>query len=301
MAVTEVKHPDDFDYRMTTDHRGRSTYAMRWIVDTDDALMPAPLVATGAQSIVSGFTNPLPARWSTYSHQGSTDIFAYLKGNLNLYKPFPHDKPTRWFVDGTYEPLDPGQEEEAGDTNPLSRPVVYRLESEPYSRIVTVDKDGNPINNAANQEFTEPPEEEGFRDVLVATKNVANLTAITNLNNTYRYSVNSGTFYGAGALHAKIDTIESSELLTEGNISYYQAIIRVVFRHEPWDLKVLNQGFMVVDPLFTDIVRAKDEDGNPTPEPVLLDATGKMLTGGGVGNYRTFRVRREVDYTNLGI
>ncbi len=306
MAVTEVKNPQDFHYRMTTDHRGRSTYAMRWEIDTDDQLMPAPLVAIAAQATDQGFASPLPARWASYSFQGATDPYAFFKGNLQLYKPEPTTKPTRWWAEGTYEPLDEGQQSGAANTDPLARPIDYHTEVEPFSEVIEEDKDGNPLLNAAGHEFTDIPEEQGFYDVLVATKNLADLAAVVALQNQYRYSTNTDVFYGAPARHAKIDAIPSGQLITEGATSYYRVQIRITFRHKPWDKKYLNQGFQVKDtnpgsPTFGKTDRAVDFNGKPTPEPVLLEPDGSRLPENTVGNYREFRVRREVAYSGLGV
>lgn len=306
MPVTEVIHPLDFSYEMTTDSRGRNSYPMRWWAETTDPQASPKTVVTEAKATDQGFANPLPAFWATYSFQGETDPFAYLKGNLRAYKPDPSNKPGRWFIDGTYEPLGPGETASDANTDPLARPVRRRWTSEPYSRIVVKDKDGNPIKNAANSEFTEPPEEEGHRPVLELRWNVADSNAVSAFNFQYQYSVNSASIVAGGttwpARHAKIDIAESSDLMTEGSTSYFELSTRVVFNYEPWDLSLLNQGFMILSPA-RGLVRATDEEGRPTPEPVLLDTDGDLLTpiGTAVGNFLDFRTRREVSYASLGI
>lgn len=302
MSVTECAFCRDHPYRMTTDDRGRNTYSLKWIITTDSYMSPRA-VASEAQQTDQGFTNPLPGFWSTYNFQGQTDPHAYFKGGLQLYLQDARNNKLIWNCEGVYEPLSEGQTSLHSNVSPTLRPAMYRLESEAYNEVVMTDKDGNAIVDSAGVVFDENPEEEYVRDVLVIVKNVADLNTVIAYNNLYRYSVNSDTFYGAAPRHAKIDNVTSSSIITEGNFTYYQAYIRIVFNWRPWDLSILDQGYYHKDPQGgSDLLRAVrfDQDGNeePTIKPILLDGNG------GIGDpnnpvFREFRLRREVPYAAL--
>lgn len=299
MAVTNVKIPQDQDFAADYMLTGSGTYQVRYTVDSDDPLESPIAIYVGG--VAFGGAVALPARGDSYSFNGDDDDSAYAQ-RYRIYRPEPKIKPTRWFVDVTFMPLQPGTLPGDSDSNPLARPAKYWIEEEPYTVLVTEDKDGNPITNSAGQEFTEPPEEEDYHMILMVEKNYATLAEIITLNQTYARAVNTDTFYGATARKCFVMSIRCSPPKEENGVTFYTATFSIKISDKQWDLKIVDQGFMHYESSSSDeLVRAKDLNGEDTPEPVLLDTDGTRLAAGALGLFKTFRRRKEVAFSGMGV
>lgn len=298
MAVTNVKIPREQDFAAEVDLTGRATYQLRYVVDSDDPEESPIAVYVGGVAFAGAVQ--LPERGDSYAFNGDTDGSSYAQ-RFRIYRPQPNDLATRWFVDVTFMSLMPGTTSGDADSNPLARPTKYWIEDEPYNVLVTEDKDGVPIVNSAGQEFTEPPEEEDYHMILVAEKNFATLAEIIALNQTYARGVNTDTFYGATARKCLCMPIKCSPPKEENDVTFYTATFQIKISDKQWDLKIVDQGYMHKKGTGDELYRALDEDGEPTAEPVLLDTDGTRLAAGTVGQFLTFRRRREVAFSGLGI
>lgn len=283
---------------LNLDKRARGTYEAVWHVQTDDPMDGPVTVLTEAQALAS--SERVPALWSTYAFHDEQDIASFLRSFRVEPREDPHNSKTLWRVIAHYEPLEPQEQEGDGDTDPLQRPVRYRLEHTSYTRVVEQDNEGNAIVNACEQEFDEPIEDEQSRIILVAEKNFASLQEIINLNLTYAGKVNNDSYRGAGERMWYCHTIGCSDLQTEGNVSFYTATFRLELNFETWDRKVLNRGFKHYDD-SNKLVQATDTAGIPCNEPILLDEDGTRLADGATGNFITFKVKKEVAFSGLGV
>lgn len=306
---------------LKTDKQGRATLTVVWNVETSDPTDGPISVLNGARNIDGGDNDPVPPRGSGYAWPGETFGGVLL---LEYDVQRRHDDRNRnlWTITATYSVPDPGQSpnEDRGDATTI--PIKYRLEHVSFTEVVEEDKDGQPIVNAAEQEFDEPLEQEQSRLVLVAEKiflsaqppaqlAIDALLSIVALNRTFKHTVNDATFLGAGPREWFCHTIPASDMTIDGNgIAYRTATIRLELNPKKWDRKVLNRGFKhyktaADKTLLQATTTMVQQDGTeikvPTNEPVLLAADGTRLPDGQLGNFITFRVRRETDFDQLGI
>lgn len=116
----------------------------------------------------------------------------------------------------------------------------------------------------------------------------------------YTHTVNSAPFYGWPPRTAFIYEI-SARSARRNLVSYFEVSVDVHFNAETWDLVVLDMGhreFNFAAPtnpwkLF------KDAEGNLDPVPRLLNGAGFQLAPNAPAVFRTFRVYKESDFSNL--
>lgn len=284
--------------RLSEDKRFRSTIPVMWNVETDDPT-DGPIAVKAGAEVTS--PDPLPPLWTTYSYHGESDTSIFLK-RREVQPRHGAQGRTMWRVIGHYEPLEPQEQPDDSNPDPFLRPVKYRLEHVTYTEVVDVDKDDKPIVNSAGQEFDEPLEQEKSRMVLVADQIVPDLQTIINHNLTWAGKVNSTPYRGGGPRMWFVHTIGSSDLLSESGVDYYVATWRLELNFDTWDRKVLNRGFKHYDNAADKkLVIAKDKDGLPVNEPILLATDGTRLGDGIDGNFLSFRVKDEVSFAGFPV
>lgn len=289
----------------------------QWKIETDDETDGAITIINESQSTISGFDNPIPARWSTYNFGvGEIDANLYLQ-RLDFRQDSQRLK--RWFATGLYLPLPTNQSSGDSNTDPLSRPVKYWIEPYTTTEIITQAynvsaisrADGTtraantfgPIQNAAFEDYDEPLERTKTRIMLVAQKNYASYTTIANLQLTYGNTVNSVTYNGYAPHYVKFHSAVCSPVQNEAGVSFYTGTIRLIFSDTPWYHEVVNRGYKVmVDDGGGSFkqVNATDDNGQFVSEPVLLQADGQRLDGT-PGNVIQYRDLEAVSYAGLGV
>lgn len=165
---------------------------------------------------------------------------------------------------------------------------------------VESDRLGKPLRNAAGQEFVDPITEERQIQVLAAQRNVATLQEIIDLQQTYDRAVNQEEYRKGAPWTWKVLPIESGQVIYENGYAYYSPTFRLAYKAETWKRKILNQGFQYINNVVRGLVRATDANGEPTPEPVLLNPDGTRLTTGN-GNYLTFETLYPKKFDQLGV
>jgi hypothetical protein len=288
------------------------TYSATWRAtitatapDTDKQLGPKTVAS---QATLVG-PDPLPAFRSVYNLSalmpGEVDALSFAQG-YNVQ-----------FVDQTRRVADitvtftPPRDDGGGsgqltaanraEANPFLRKAEMWWDEESYTRIADKDKDGVPLTNAAGRSFDRPPTIEETRGVLVAEFAVPTLAAAIILNRTYSNAVNSTAWTWAN--NAAVRTVvcryaRAGRLVEEGGYSYYPMSMAFAFTDDgtTWDESILNEGYGYLD---GGVYKKALADGEPVSEPILLTAGGAKLAEGVAGNYRTFRIRREVDFNTL--
>jgi hypothetical protein len=295
------------------DKSGSGIITVQWVAESNDGTDGVKQILAGAQAIAAQGDNvPVPAHGAPYQWPEESDGSIFL---LEISVQRRHDASRiLWTIEGKYSARDPGDPPGEENPNPIERPVKYRLEHVTYSEVVDEDRAGNPIVNAAGQEFDEPLEDEKARPVLVVEKNYAALSQIIALNAAFSGRVNSDTFLGQPPRTWFCHTIPSSDLLTAPNgTTYYTATFRLEYNHRTWDRKILNRGFKhFLSAQDKTLVQATSvsvaEDGTKTKvftnEPVLLADDGTRLPDGQLGKFVTVRVKPERAFsgsTGLGI
>ena len=275
---------------------------------TTEHLVESNSINDGPLSIALGALgstpHPVPSMWAAYSvgndydnsvvvKNRSTRLHAYTKGGA------------LWIVTTSYERPGDDTEEDAGGSNPLTRPIRYRVEWANYTKILYKDVTGKAIVNSAGQRFMDPMEVDDQRPVLVADKNVATLQEAVSLGLTYKNAVNTDTFYGAGPRQAKVQSITCGDQQVEENVAFRAMTIRVEFNEDKWDREVLDVGIAVKETEAVDspLIVAKDAAGNPYGQEVNLAADGTILGDGEDALFKQppFRVYPELSFSGLGI
>jgi hypothetical protein len=226
--------------------RSRS-YQHNWLVATDDPTMMQMGVLLGSQVVGP---DPVPSIWTPYDFRywnlAEYDPGSYLQKLKASRLKDTEDNFYLWKVTGTYDPIEPNQEDKQQE-NPLLRPIKLSLEWAQFSVKVTEDVvDGRRIVNSADDLF-EDVEKDDARPVLVAIKNFATFAEVVLLARTFKNAVNNAEFYGAPAGTAKVESIVSGNEIQENDYTYYAATIRVQFTNEDespdgWNLRLVNRG-----------------------------------------------------------
>jgi hypothetical protein len=288
------------------DHRQWSYQAV-WQIITDDRSDDAMVVHS---TMHTASPTPVPRMWSRYNVGGSLDFFSFVR-KIRLKLADAGKTQKKWHVHVEWRPMEPDEEEEDKFQHPLARPTKYHLEAETFTELLEEDSAGNPIVNAAGQEFDSALEQESSRVVLVARKNYGSLQQIIDKNVNFAHHMNSDNYRGEAAKRWLCRPILTSEIQVERGIRYWTATFRLVLREgtKTWDRKVVNQGFYHKRGVNDDeLVRAVELDKNgkriesrPLAAPVLLKADGTREAKGVTGNLITFTTRPSAAFRSLGV
>lgn len=271
-------------------------YELEYQIKTDGLMGPISLVL-GAMVAAP---NALPDIWDTYSCAGDSDLDAYC--NKIRTSRFPKNNKLYKAV-CSFATLPRGRDPGESQVNPLLRPVRYRGAKLIKTRAVTSDKDGKPITTSAREEFDESLEEDVAYIVLVAVRNVASLDAWVADVAQYYNSVNTTQYRAMTARKWWCVDIEISDAIYESGYSYYQETWQLALNLDTWDEGLLDRGWKILEGTAPNQrqVNATDADGKDLTAPVLLDGSGKKLALNAEPVERKFRVRREVNWTNIPV
>lgn len=297
MAVTECAVIPEREYDLQIG--AAPTHELTYRIFTDEVTPFGSTVESQAHSVGP---DPLPR---LYQFFGSTEYGGWWVTRIRMRSL----DNCVWVATVNLGPLpDNESPDDQGVTNPLNRAVRYWTENSSELVPITKDKDGHPIRNAAGDEFLDPLMKEQHVPILVAQKNLAatSLTQIIAWNLSYQNSVNDKIFKAAAAGKVAFVPIESGQVLNENGVSYYAAEFRFAFKEEGWTESVVNQGYQHyeqrdIDPENEKKIRAVDDNGDPTVDPVLLAIDGTRLPRGEFGNQITFDWRPEKDFGVFGV
>lgn len=279
-----------YDWSENTDEEGHRDYSVLWLVQTDGP-------SYGPEDAM--FCPGLPAPGASLNIGNCVDAYAYYqrKGSAKLKS---RDKHRSIFIVQTDFSTRPVRRCETSRwESPLLEPHEVRGDADAFTREATVDKDGDPILNAAGQRFRGPAVqiEDGWPTIEVK-QNVSwvNLTIL----GQYRYAVNASSFWGCNARTIKCKRIAWERVLY-GTCSYYFRVTTTFqLNAETWDLHLLEEGDMVKIPGTSPsrFRRAKDEYEENVH--VLLDANGDALAAGASPVFTDKRVLKELDFSTVG-
>jgi len=281
----------------------------------------------------------VPSLRSAYSSPAGTgrgrvlDRLAVLK-TLTYSRENPIESSNIWTIVGSYQTLEPGESNEDERTqNPLHRPARYWFEADIQTEPTeeawlvtsipnsgrTVDQLG-PIVNAAGVTFATPLMEDVQRTVIAIQKNYPSLESILSLNKEYFRTTNNDVYKTYPRDCAQYQWTDTSEPVEESGITFYTAVTRILVSGDPIHKGFVNEGFeqlvppmsrspLVTDPAAESLVKVpityQDEDqdnfGERVTEPALLDANGKRLESGVIGNLVKYRTRKRVSYAGLNL
>lgn len=299
MPVTKcelMRTGDDYNWNINYDNSAR----VSWGIETNDKTMGGWAVRTQAKGVGP---NPLPADGQTLdSVFGDSSTNLYLT-DLQLRRH--NETPTLWMASGTFKRWELTFGTVGGtqnNTNPLARPATYSIEFQGVSEEITqgwnVEDDLSHLDpprnvntfgtivNAAGHPPIDALYDDKMQARLVIQKNFATLLEITAIAQTYDYTVNNTTFFGAAADYAAFDSVDCSELMYENGVEFYQARIYVTIARQPFYREVLNVG-----------TSSLDDDGTIWGEVVNLTGTGTRTWA--PANTLKYRTRQPVSYAPL--
>lgn len=297
----------------STDELNRMTTSVSYRVTTD-GIMGHGAIISGAQS---ASPHALPSYGATYSFQGDTNGGIYLR-NFDVAAQDEEKSQKLYRVTTTYAPPVDG-DITIFEPNPFLRDPVIWFDREAYTRLVTRDVSGKPIQNATGRDYDIPLEEEDIRTVIVVEFNVGGLTAaggaLSGLSQSAGYArflrnaVNSTpwTFLGLQFPPRTVlaREVASSPPIVQSAYTYYHLSFRFVLANgssttnpndpSTWDVPILEQGYYAL--------RIPNQKGSEyrmdtdTPKNLRLDGT--ELPPDEEGEFRFWRVKREVDFNLL--
>ena len=210
-----------------------------------------------------------------------------------------------WVVSVEYSNarVDPNEQDPA--VNPTTLPLRYTSDSIDYQVALDIDKDTVPVlvRNTVGDAFDPVPTTvKSNRKITIqrnrTTFSESSAAALQNTVNNASFTLR-GVEYAAGRLRLLRWSAQSATWNDDAGtpVSYYEETIEIEVAGdgETHDLSILNQGYRYKD--GTDILRVLDDDGNPAPEPVLLDAAGAVTTA---AHFLTFKPYAAAAWTALG-
>lgn len=259
---------------LVMDANYRRTYTHDFLVITDDV---DDLQGNILEDSLSATPDPIPSMWSNYNvwKPGTTpfDADVYLQSKRIQRLSNDEDNRHHWIVTCTWSPPAPGTSGDNPPTeDPLTRPIKYRLDWASYTKMIGQDIFGNPITNSAGDLFNPGPEIDDARPVLVATKNIADLSTIISLSLDYTNAINTDTFYGAPAYHAKVQSILSGDIMEENGVKFYSVTFRVEFNYDSWLLSLIDKGTHVLE-------QAQNGTNMVKVPPRVLEDTDSAIAG----------------------
>lgn len=262
-------------------------------VITDSVLTGSLAVrtATGIPNLYDTYTNGL----------GETDTRALARSiNANQDDALPE----RWMVEVEYSSQH--AEQEHAVENPLDEPPQVEWGFVTYQEPATKaydpadDNDDEPtlaVDTSAEEPYDPPPMKDASRLTLNITRNEAAFDH--NLASDYQDAVNKEEFLGFDPGKAKIVSLRARAGNRSG-IKFSITTYEIHFRDEGWDLKLLDQGYQIID-ANNKKVAYRDVNGSIPSAPILLDGAGGELAVGDPPQFRTFRIYRRKDFTPLNL
>jgi hypothetical protein len=203
------------------------------------------------------------------------------------------------------------------DKSPLEEPwdvdTDFVVSVEPYD----TDVNGAPLLNAAGEPFDPPQTRENCDPCVVLSGNQANMPD-WNANN----SLNANKFMGAGPGELRMKLKGKKIIVQQNGFIYWHNTYTIIRRFatslmpEPWQRRVLNQGFRakLADSSETPDAGAggssgivvktstiRGADGLPIAKPALLDKDGSLLAKDAKATWLLFDDYKTMDWSGLGL
>lgn len=230
--------------------------------------------------------------------------YSYLRcveGSISENDPDP------WHATATYRYELPQRGNEEWDPNPLSRPDVWSFSTNAAQvPALTYYDDSNivqPLVNGAGDFFEGLQGEEAEVRATIsgnrASFPLGTAVAVTN-------AVNADSYLGAAPHQWKcagISAQQSTELVNDIEINYWQISVELVYRQSGWPLLLPHVGFNYIDGSDKKAVYVIDpEDGvtkvrSSTPQPLNNDGTLKYPGGGGAPDILIRRLNIAVNFS----
>lgn len=180
--------------------------------------------------------------------------------------------------------------------NPLEQPPIPFWTLKEVERVVDFDINGDPILNSAGDPFDPPVTVIDFNPCLNVTRNEPIFTGTLALN--YNNRINSGTFYGWAAGHAKMAVTSTPAYFPNG--TPYAVVTYVIeFSVEGWKKRILDAGYREKD--GTDRKPIVDAFGERVTSPVPLDGSGGAADPGDPATPLEFDVYFSANFSALGL
>lgn len=313
MAITSADQiPDNWAGTWTS--TWQRTYTVCYRVQCDDS-RDGPMTLRNATEVVSGVTvNVLPLIGTSYFVTTTEkDLGAF--ANSIEYRAESTITPQSgstpgivWLVTYQYGPYDPTP----FGTDPSLWPLRITFTGDTYQKTILVDYNGNPVLNSALCPYEDPVQVDDTRAVITVKRNELIKTPGTlppgavvfdpTIPQTYRDTVNSGTWNGFAAKWVKINSITTGDEQYDSNnqVYYYEVTYVFSINRDIWQSKILDQGKQILDsggfptPLLT-------AEGQEIDEAVLLNGSGARLASGGTPVFATYDVYSPVDFSPLAI
>lgn len=287
MAVTAVNLIDREGDADGNDRSATDTYRVQ--VDAVADMNEIRLASDG--------TTTIPLRGDAYS---ASDPRLRVKKVTPRLEKAPDIK--SWLVTVEYTTGNVTNENEA--ENPLdARPVVQwsdNATSEPWFE----DIYDQALTNSAGEVFDPPIQKDIYDATVTITRNVLFYDEVT--AEAYRGRVNNFSFPIRGAssniaaFKAKIISYTGQEQVA-GDFNYWTETIVIATRRDGWKRRLLDHGYSTRDPISGNKTLAKDVEGLPLNEPILLNGSGQKLPANAPAVFLVKELDDYVDFNNLNL
>lgn len=202
-----------------------------------------------------------------------------------------------WTVTGTWKNLTPEEKEKSTQPDPLSRPVSVSYSTREYERLAELDRDGEPVNNSATDQFNPAPVTRSGKAVLIAKKNFGSFDP--SIADSLVFHLNSGSLFGYAArqlLCVAISAEQQTESVDDAELSYWQVTFEFESDTEDYHkLKLVDAGYRELNE-DGDLIKIRDAYGEEVAEPALLNGSGHKLDTTGTVFTIEFDMYPETDF-----
>jgi hypothetical protein len=264
----------------SADNHAVTTYTTTWRVAFDSPIFDVNYVGTLPE---------LPSLWSV----APNDPLAILA----RIEPRQTEDPSVWDVGLTWSRISSDQRQFAA--LPLDRPPNVSWGSVPHDKPLVTDINGKMVGNSAGDKFNPP---ETVDDPRMVARCRYNLSYVPSFLLDYRGKTNNAPFTLEGIFVdvscARVASIEISEWKNEQN-QYYREVIVIIELIDPypvangvypygavpranlqvqgWQKAILDEGYRYIAS-GPKLVKALDDNGMETAQPVLLNGSGGKLS-----------------------
>ncbi len=285
----------------TIDRLWRRNYVRTFLVETTDPQVGALQVRT-AQDPVTGLRIPLPG---SFYHNGLPEgdpNFEYDRGSFAETIEAVNDSDVnnagiQWTVTVSYGPYDAG----TFGQDPSLWPIKVSFGGERTEKVISKDRNGNPITNSAGDPFDPPITIDDSRSTMTVTRNELVSAFDLTLAELYRDKINNAEWNGFDAFTVKLGIITTSEPQYDSNaqVYYYTVTYPFTIDRKGWQKDILDSGCNELDAY--DIPKPIMNQGQQVSDPVPLDGSGHRLDVGGDPVYITVDAYDEIDFSGLNI
>lgn len=277
------------------DKEGHRHYEITWLVYST--------VLEGPEKV--GGATGLAAIGSTWNFGSDLDAWALCQPTLKI-KPVLKKEPGRWWeVQQTFSTKPRHRCQDTEIENPINEPPDISGGFVKYTREVTKDRNGDPVESSSHEMFRgQAVTFDDNRPTVSITLNVLSfpLGTFASMVDT----LNDATLWGLGPRKIKLSNVSWERLLYGTCTFYYRLTYEFDIRDtdEGFDRVLIDEGTKVLKPGGN----ANDprdfqvyKDGNGENTRVLLDGAGSALANGNSPHEITLEYYDESNFLALGI